>query len=445
MRGRIPLFFVAAAFGTVVLAFVLSAIIVARVSSGNDPDALVISQLGAPGIRAISDARATVRLEEALTEKATVEASHGIPIDEAPIGLVRARLDAQVSAYARDPLPGSAPLLAALEEALRHFERACERAVRSGPGSIFEEVEPLADQLDGRAGELVDYGTRTVQEAANRIEHRRRLERRLYIGLGSLAVVVACFSAFFAMRALRSAEAAQQDHEQFLRDRADELEIFAGRVAHDILSPLGVAAMAFHLAGRDAKLTPEALIKGKASIQRVRIIVDGLLEFARAGARPEPNALSAVQPVLKALRDELDGFARERSAQLLVEPGPACAVKCSEGVLYSILANLLRNGIKYLGASQRREVMLRVHANGTRVCFEVEDTGPGIPEALTTRVFEPYVRGLSSAEPGIGLGLATVRRLAVAHGGSVLLMRGAAGGALFKVELPVEGPPPERA
>ena len=64
-----------------------------------------------------------------------------------------------------------------------------------------------------------------------------------------------------------------------------------------------------------------------------------------------------------------------------------------------------------------------------------EDTGPGIPPALGQRIFEPYVRGPNTGTPGIGLGLATVKRLVESHGGTLGVRAGPTGGALFWFEL----------
>ncbi len=111
------------------------------------------------------------------------------------------------------------------------------------------------------------------------------------------------------------------------------------------------------------------------------------------------------------------------------------AVACSPGVLLSLLGNLLRNGLKYLGSAEVREVSLRVRERRGRVIFEVEDTGPGIPAELGTRIFEPYIRGPNTGAPGIGLGLATVKRLVESHGGSLGVRAGSRGGALFWFEL----------
>src|SRR5256712_11844952 len=165
--------------------------------------------------------------------------------------------------------------------------------------------------------------------------------------------------------------------------------------------------MALGVVEKHPSQSPEALERARPSLSRVRRIVDGLLEFARAGARPEAAARADVRAVTAGLFDELSPFAVQRDAALRFEDIPECAVACSSGVLLSVLGNLLRNGLKYLGDAEVREVFLRARQRRGRVLLEVEDTGPGIPPELGTRIFEPYIRGADTGAPGIGLGLAT--------------------------------------
>src|SRR5438105_2911552 len=175
--------------------------------------------------------------------------------------------------------------------------------------------------------------------------------------------------------------------------------------------------------------------RAHASLSRVRGIVDGLFEFARAGAAPEAGARTEVRAVATGLVEELRPFAAQRQAILRIDDLPDCAVACSPGVLLSVLGNLLRNGLKYLGKAETRQVVLRARRRRGRVLFEVEDTGPGIPAQLGTRIFEPYIRGPDTGAPGLGLGLATVKRLVESHRGSLGVRAGARGGALFWFEL----------
>ena len=112
-----------------------------------------------------------------------------------------------------------------------------------------------------------------------------------------------------------------------------------------------------------------------------------------------------------------------------------CDAACAPGVLASILSNLVRNGIRYVGDRPRREVRVAVHEYESTLRVEVEDTGPGLPTGLESTVFDPYVRG-QSGSPGLGLGLATVKRLAEAYGGSVGVVSRAGEGCTFWFELP---------
>jgi signal transduction histidine kinase len=111
-------------------------------------------------------------------------------------------------------------------------------------------------------------------------------------------------------------------------------------------------------------------------------------------------------------------------------------VLCSPGILVSVLANLLRNAVKYIGEGADKRVTVRVLPNGESVRVEVEDNGPGLPAGLEEQVFEPYFRAPNNVKPGLGLGLATVKRFVLAHHGRVGVGRSPAHGCIFWFELP---------
>jgi signal transduction histidine kinase len=277
---------------------------------------------------------------------------------------------------------------------------------------------------------------RGFHEAVERaMEQARAAANRLAYELDALSAALAVVAAWLAWRTIRQVARVQEESRAIVERRAEELEQFAGRVAHDVLSPLGAVAMSLGIAERSAPQAKEIIARGLESLSRVRRIVDGLLEFARAGARPEPGARAEVQPIVAGLEQELAPFAGQQGAELRIEEVPHCSLACSPGVLLSLLSNLLRNAIKYLGDGAVREVHLRVKRHRGKVLFEVEDTGPGIPSSLGARIFEPYVRGPKTGAPGIGLGLATVKRLVESHGGAVGVRAGPRGGALFWFEL----------
>jgi signal transduction histidine kinase len=222
--------------------------------------------------------------------------------------------------------------------------------------------------------------------------------------------------------------------------------MFASRVAHDLLSPLSATAMALALVQQRAGGVPgvhPAVARGLSSLMRVRQTVDGLLQFARAGAqRPE----GATARVVDVVRSALEGAAAEAEERgiALVAPEPApCEVACSEGVLTSLVTNLVVNAIRHMDTEGRAEpprVVVRASPVAQRaVCrLEVEDNGPGVPEAIRPRMFEQFVSG-DPGRGGVGLGLATVKRLAEGHGGACGHRPAEPRGSVFWVELPLAG------
>lgn len=434
--------YIAIAFLLAIGAFVGSTLLLQRVARVINQDVLEISRDAAPGVEAVASLRAEMRLLEGLVVRRT---SGGPPADDEIDG-ARRRLDGMM-AKALD-LPASheeSKLVAELERTLRAFDASVERAltqVRAGKlvaarASVDDDLRGKADDADRAATALVDYDARAAQAAAERIEDRQVYMRRLAWQLDSLSAILGLTAAFFAFRALRQFQNAQARYLKLAERKAAELEQFAGRVAHDVLSPLATVGLSLSLAGRTASAqTKDALARGEAALQRVRGIVDGLLDFARSGASPDPLSRTEVAPVVAGLREELLPAAAQYDAELEIADAPACAVACEPGVLMSLLGNLLRNAIKYLGACTERRVMLVVEPRRDRVLFEVHDTGPGVPVELRDRIFESYVRGNHPGTPGIGLGLATVKRLVQAHGGSLGLRPATGGGTVFWFELP---------
>jgi signal transduction histidine kinase len=89
-----------------------------------------------------------------------------------------------------------------------------------------------------------------------------------------------------------------------------------------------------------------------------------------------------------------------------------------------------------MGDSAVRRVAVAAEARNEVVRIEVHDTGPGIPTASQGTVFDVYARAAPSGISGLGLGLATVRRLAEVLGGRVGLESGTPAGSVFWIELP---------
>ena len=434
----------ALAFVAVAAAFVASTVVAQRAAREVSVLAASIARDAAPGLASMSNVRSEVRrLQELVTRVALLDARS---TELAEIDETRRNLDAHLADFRS--LPASEDelrLLTELQTDIRSFDEAVERVIAHPPPALnaaavlSREVRPLADEAAAAAGKLVQLDAQAAEAAALRIEKVHRRTDRMALQMDTLCVVLAAVTAALVVRAVAKARRLQEEHREIVERRAEELEQFAGRVAHDVLSPLATVGLALSVSHKMGSPTQRAAAqRGSASLQRVRGIVDALLEFARSGARPEPGASTDVRPTVSSLLEEFRPQAESAAAELRLEPVGDCAVACSPGVLAVILSNLVGNALKYLGESSERAVVVRVRPRRSMVSFEVEDSGPGIPAELGDRIFEPYIRGrhATATRPGIGLGLATVKRLVTAHAGTLGTRRSALGGALFWFELP---------
>jgi signal transduction histidine kinase len=217
--------------------------------------------------------------------------------------------------------------------------------------------------------------------------------------------------------------------------------MFAGRVAHDLRAPLSVIEMKATLGQRATKIeaSKDALDRVWRQGRRMSEIIDALLAFAQAGARPEPGHCANIAEVVEEVKSDSQSIAGEKGIDFVVDPIPPATAACSRSVLGIILSNLVLNAAKYIGEGRegRRRITVRVQeSRDTALRFEVEDTGPGLLPGTEDIVFEPFVRASSTKAGGIGLGLATVKRLVEAHGGRIGVISDPGWGSRFWFELP---------
>jgi len=440
MKAR-TLIYLVAAFSAVVLAFVGSTVVAQGAARQVRDLSVRISRDAAPGIEAMAELRSEVRRIEALVRREDERPVEDLEseIADARDKLIRAQVRFHDLPTMSDAERAIFPRLLA---SVRAFDESVERALereRAGKPPQLHDLLPYGEVAAKTAQELLDVDAREAREMADRIETTHERANRLALELDALSAVLAAIAAWLAVRAVRQVLHLQEENRQLMERKADELEQFAGRVAHDVLSPLTSVSMALSLAQKTTGAASQnAASRGIASLMRVRSVVNSLLDFARAGALPDPAVHASVPQVMVGLGEELRPQAAADNIELAIDAPEHVAVSCSPGVLTILLTNLVRNSIKYMGESVERVVHVSARARRSLVVFEVEDSGPGVPEYLGERIFEPYVRGKETAakRSGIGLGLATVKRLVLAHGGSVGVRRSSLGGALFWFELP---------
>lgn len=215
--------------------------------------------------------------------------------------------------------------------------------------------------------------------------------------------------------------------------QAEEARRHAGNLAHALKTPLTVITNAASAKSQDL---PSTVIREARTMRRQ---VDHHLARARAvGRRSSTQARTEVWPALKAVERAVERLYEEVTIDLAGDK--EAVVRIERQDLDEMLGNLIENAAKYGGG----RVFVTVGGDEECVSIEVEDDGPGIPEAQRHQLFSRGAR-LDTDKPGTGLGLAIVRDVAEIYGGSIHLEESEdLGGLLARLRLPNCRTAPER-
>jgi len=211
-----------------------------------------------------------------------------------------------------------------------------------------------------------------------------------------------------------------------------DLASYANVVAHDLSEPVaGISMLVSLLERRPEQPPPPAVLQQlRASSERARDLIDGVLLHARAGELTVERVPLAelVADVVADLRPRLD------DARAAVAVGPLPEVDGDPQQLRRVLQNLLANAVKF-----RAEAPLRIEVSAMRDSHEwvvtVRDNGIGVSPEQAGRIFGMFARA-DRERDGTGIGLAVCRRIVEAHGGRIWVEPAAGGGSAFRFTLP---------
>jgi two-component system sensor histidine kinase KdpD len=184
--------------------------------------------------------------------------------------------------------------------------------------------------------------------------------------------------------------------------------------------------------GLDADEQRELLATVRRELARLERYVENVLDLSRleAGAATPSPALWTVDALTVQALAGLPGA--ERVELELGDHLPPVQIDAAQ--IERALANMLENALRFSPADST--VSVRAESRGAEVIVRIEDSGPGVPAADASAIFEPFRR--STRSRGAGLGLAIARGFVEANGGRVWVESAPGGGASFALTLPAE-------
>ncbi len=221
-----------------------------------------------------------------------------------------------------------------------------------------------------------------------------------------------------------------------MRDRirrlVEERTRMLASVSHDLRTP--ITRLRLRAEFVEDETVRQAMLR---DLRLMETLTDSALSFLRDQSAREPAAAVDLPALLQTICDQSGGL-----GHVIAYEGPERLVlRCRPDMLARAVTNLVDNAVKYGSAATVRLTRL-----AGAVAIEVEDDGPGIPDADKPGVLEPFHRGDPARTldgSGFGLGLSIARAIAEAHGGRLTLGDRTPRGLVARITLPETGAPAE--
>lgn len=221
---------------------------------------------------------------------------------------------------------------------------------------------------------------------------------------------------------------------------------FIANVSHELRTPLTAirGSIGLILGGVFGDLPKKA--EGMTRIcqhnaERLLFLVNDLLDLQKIEqGKLEISAVPVdASPLLRSCTENLQSYAAGFGSKIVLnDQAPHAVVNLDPDRLQQVLANLLSNAVKF--SPKNSVVMLWARTEARQLVIGVQDQGPGIPEALQSKIFEPFTRldqPDSEAQPGSGLGLSISKKLVQYMGGQISLRCQEGMGTTFELRFPL--------
>jgi signal transduction histidine kinase len=335
-------------------------------------------------------------------------------------------------------------------------EVAAMALVRAGTGQrAMETIRRVALSINAEQAQQLEQ----LREGAQTAE----LRSAFYFGAGIVVSMALLFWAWHLitiyakerMCAEQEADQLNSELEKRVADRTaelaiinsrllrsnDDLERYAYVASHDLQEPLRMVSTYVDLLARryEGKLDSAADDYIRFAVdgaRRMRLLIDDLLSYARAGIHASRIAPADFEKVLQAALENLQLLREETHAEIVHEPLPV--VPGDEAGLVLVMQNLLSNALKFRQPDRPPRVRVAAARHDSEWRFVVEDNGIGFDGEYADKIFEIFQRlHPSSAYPGTGIGLAISKRIIEGHGGRMWAESADGAGSKFWFSLPV--------
>ncbi len=304
---------------------------------------------------------------------------------------------------------------------------------------LEEDVKPISFQLDDVATSLAKKNADDTRALLQQLQQVRWRTSAAGAGVVGLALLLSLLVAWQVTRTLRRQERTIESQLVELNRRNEELDAFASRVAHDLVSPLSPLKGYLTLARRQVAdpAVKELLTQAESSTGRMSELVDSLLRFCRAGKGTE-KATAELDTAVSTILLEQSQAAAGAHVRLERTLEAGVLVPVAPQLLQSIAQNVLSNAVKYSANRPHALVRVAVRKDGEHGVFEVVDNGPGLSAESLAQLYQPFFRAPETRSlPGTGLGLATTKRLVEAHNGTIVVASELGRGTTVTVTLPL--------
>ena len=226
-------------------------------------------------------------------------------------------------------------------------------------------------------------------------------------------------------------------HEKMAKQEAlAELGKFSMMIAHEVKNPLAIIKSSLEMLKKDLMIPDDNLFMTYAEEEVTRL--NDLIESFLIYARPDKPRL-ALTDLNRLVEQVVTGFeiqyASDEQKIITSIPAESCFAEADSDRLSRALSNVVRNALE--AGPNTGKVFICVHISKTHWEVAVRDQGPGIDSESAGRIFEPFY---TRKAKGTGLGLAFADQVVKAHEGSICVKNSEAGGASFRIMIPLYGP-----